>query len=274
MIEAGDRRKLSVSQLKSYTRCPEQFRIEKFSDPRPPRRPAAWTVLGSALHEVFEDWENSERTTDPVEEFGPVYDRMIAEEMELQPDISLWMKVPRTKTVSADIANYRKRGLTRDVPQYKQRCLEAEWKIATLPNGVKAVELPFEIELAGITVRGHIDKVMFYPSMGVNVTEDIKTGSPDEEDDVRQLALYRLAGKEVYDLDVTFGRYFFTKLDRPGSWVDLTKYTRRYLEDTYSTLERAIDNKIFLPSPGKKCGLCGVKELCREMGNPEKEFPF
>jgi hypothetical protein len=258
--------KLSVSQLKAYTRDAEAFFLERYADPPIPPRPAPWSIFGSALHETFEGWELSDRTTDPIEAFKEAYDRLTAEAWEEQPDEKYWIIPPRTKGVKTAIANYRKRGIERDVPQYTARCLEAEWQIAELPNGEKALELPFEIEFDECIVRGHVDRVLHYPSMDADVVEDLKTGSPDDEVDVRQLALYRIGVLECYGIDIVYGRYWFTKLDRPGQWTDLRRYTREYIEEQYTMLARAIKAGIFLPNPGKKSALNASLPWSRELG--------
>ncbi len=257
----------SVSQLKQLTRCGEQFRLSRLVRPRLPRTSAAWSVAGSAFHEVFQEWEASGRSFSPVDKFGEVYDRLIAEEQERQPDEQYWMKPPRTKTVEASIKNYRERFLTKDVPLYWKRCLEANWEILRLPDDSLALELEFEITLGDVVVKGAIDRVQWWPEHGYAAIEDLKTGSPDDEEDVRQLGLYRLAAEEVYDIDLKFGRYWYTKLDRPSShWVDLSKYSREYLTDQYRILDRMISEKLLLPSPGKQCGMCDVRKWCSELG--------
>ncbi len=47
------------------------------------------------------------------------------------------------------------------------------------------------------------------------------------------------------------------------------RYTREYLTDIYATLDKAIDNRIFLPKPGSQCDLCSVMDYCREKGGLE-----
>jgi len=252
--------------MKAVTRCGEAFRLERRSFPNTPRRPAAWTVLGVALHEVFPAWEVSERKEDPLELFAASFDRILAEEQEKQPDDRMWMKAPNTKTVENDIRNYRKRGLERDVPQYHQRCLEADWEILRLPDDSRALELEFELELGEVTVRGALDRVQWWPGKKMASLEDLKSGSPDEEADTRQLGLYSLAAAECYGLDISHGRYWYTKLDRPGDWVDLSRYTREYLTEQYETLDRIIDGGLLVPNPGKHCSLCGSKPWCSELG--------
>jgi putative RecB family exonuclease len=256
----------SVGQLKGVTRCGEAFRLSRgIGVPRAPQRPAPWTGLGIALHEAFQRWELSERKDDVVNLFEVAYDAWVASSREKQPNLDLWILPPGTKSTEAGIKNYRKRGVEKDVPIYRDRRLEAEWEILRLPSGEQALELEFEIDLEGVTVKGSIDLIQWWPRLGMAALEDVKTGSPDDDDDYRQLNLYALAAHEVCDIDLTHGRFWYTKLDRPGPWKEM-KQSRDYLVEQYRKADRIIDEQLFLPRPGKHCGLCDVKPFCSELG--------
>ena len=45
----------SVSQFSTYMSCGEQYRLSRVA--QAPQRPAAWFAMGSAVHEVIEQWE-------------------------------------------------------------------------------------------------------------------------------------------------------------------------------------------------------------------------
>lgn len=255
----------SVSQLKKVSKCGEQYRLEKFSDPRPPQKPAAWLALGIALHGTFQDWEKGGRLwskQEVVNRFESYYTLSIEELEEEQPDFSLWMKPPNTKTVAASIDSYRKRGVEKDVPWYYDRCISSGWEVAEI-NGSKALEVPFEVDLGGVSVQGYIDRVQWWPSEKYYTIEDTKTGSPEHDDyDPRQLKLYQLAIQETLDVPIQYGRYWFTKIDRGSKWFDLSLIDVLTVVDQYATLDEVIERKLFLPNPGKHCGLCSVKNIC------------
>lgn len=254
----------SVSQLKAVTKCGEAFAISRgFRGERPPRRPWAQTVAGKAFHEMIVEWERSGRTIDPVDTFEQHWERELAEEMEAQPDLDRWMKPPGTKSPQKAIDSVHHRFLTKDIPHYIARCVEAEWEVLRLDNGELALELEFELDLDGVVVKGYIDRIQWWPKLKMVAVEDTKTGNADSvENDPRQLGLYRLAAREVYHLDVTHGRYWFTKLDRGSPWVDLSVFTRERLADDYRKLDRIISEDLMVPNPGSACRLCDVKEFC------------
>jgi CRISPR/Cas system-associated exonuclease Cas4 (RecB family) len=122
-----------------------------------------------------------------------------------------------------------------------------------------------EIDLDGVTVRGFLDSVKWWPSLGVPVIEDLKTGSPDEDADTRQLDIYALAAREQYGIDVQYARYWYTKLDRRGEWHRMDKPRDQIVEE-YRRLDQIIQQKLFLPNPGKICGICEVKPWCPIQG--------
>src|SRR5690606_15746525 len=94
----------SVSQLKQVTKCGEAFALSRgIRGVRPPKRPWAQTVAGSAFHEMIVDWERSERTADPVKLFNEHWERILEETKQEQPDLDMWMRPPGTKTTEAAI---------------------------------------------------------------------------------------------------------------------------------------------------------------------------
>jgi len=234
-----------------------------------PETPAPWTGLGIALHDAFCEWEKSEREIDVLEYFEAAYDAYITLSRESQPDLSLWQIPPNSKDVEKAINTYRTRGLERDVPNYLQRCLEAAeeglWEIFRFDSGELALELPYEIDLDGIVVKGYIDRVQWWPGQRRAAIEDLKTGNI-EKWDRRQLGTYAYAAFDIYGIEIPYGRYWFTKTDQPSEWFEMSRYTKEYLSKIYADLDNIISNKLFLPNPGDHCQLCSVKPYCRELG--------
>lgn len=257
----------SISQVKQLTKCGQAYYLERLNRDLVPRRPAAWSISGSAFHEALLRWEKSERTDSLLELFEVEYDRMVDEEKEKQPNLDLWMKPPRTKSVEQDIKNYRKRFLEKDVPNYERRCREAEWEILRLDDGTPAIELDFEIEVGGIPVRGAIDRIQWWPNQGFATVEDTKTGSPDNHEfDHRQLGLYAYALEVNLGISLMYSRYWFTKVDRGSQWVNIERYNEEYWTQVITTTDKIIQQGLFLANPGKHCELCPVRPYCPEKG--------
>src|SRR6476646_1370176 len=251
----------SISQLKAWTRCGQAFYLERFRRADLPIRPAPWTILGVAFHDAVMEWEKSNRDIDVLDYFATEYDRIVDEEWERQPDHNLWVLPPNTKSVTTGIKNYRERGL-KQLPAYVERCLNAPWEISH-------IEKTFEIDLDGIVVRGGVDRILYYPGDDTYLVEDLKTGNLKGEDDIRQLAFYAFIARELWDVPVNEGRYWFTKMDRGSVPIDLRRYDKKFWAEEFRQLDKGISNEVFLAHPGDVCGICAVKPWCSTMGDRE-----
>jgi len=252
----------SVSQLNTFTKCGEMYRLERTLTPRTPQRPAAWTAVGSAFHVAYEIYERSGRQFNLDTLFYQHYNEEIEKLQAQQPDQKWWFKTPNVKTVDRDIELRLEHGVKQAVA-YQHHCEDSEWEILRLPDGRLALELEFTLAFGDVSVLGYIDKVEHWPTQ--DVATDIKTGAKGNVSN-RQLGLYGLALRELYGVDIHWGQYWYTKLGYGGGYESLNRYTRDYLHDQYTKLDFSINNNLFLANPGSQCGLCSVKPWCREMG--------
>lgn len=253
--DAENERHRSISQLKTYTRCGEQYRLERIEEH--PETPAAWTALGTAFHESYQAWEESERSLDFGEKFLGLYDTLIDDWRSEFPDLNQWAKPPGMSVVTS-INHYRKRALAHDVPEYQLHCEQSAGEVV-------GIEIPFSIDLGGVRVQGRIDKVEYYPGSDMYVVEDLKTGSPEADDDTRQTEFYGFVANEL-GYEVKKARYWYTKVNRGGDWVEVNK-PKTYWLRMFEQLDWAIEDKLFLPNPGKICGLCTYRKACSFKGD-------
>lgn len=259
MVSEERRYSRSLSQLKLYSRCGELYKLERILGKEMPRRPAAWTIMGIAVHEAVMDWEKSGREGALPELFLLIYDEVAKKEWERQPDPDYWILPPRTKVLATSIANYRERGYKQMV-EYEEYCREAPWVISH-------IEQQFEIELGDITVKGAIDRILHWEAEDSYTLEDLKSGAVEgNEEDTRQLAFYAFVAREQFNVPVTEGRYWFTKLSRGSEFVNLEKYDRKFWEEEFRKLDYGIQGGVFLSSPGKQCGICSVRPWCSTQG--------
>jgi len=203
-------------------------------------------------------WERDGRSYSPTDMFCSVYDDYVSAALELQPDYDYWMVPPRTKHVVTSIKNYRQRGID-NLQVYIDRCLSAPWEISH-------IEREFEIQLGEVLVRGAIDRILYYPYDESYLLEDLKSGSPKGEDDVRQLAFYAMVARELWDIPVFEGRYWFSKLDRGSTIKDLSRYDKNFWVQEFKDLDKGINSGVFLASPGDHCQLCDVRPWCNQQG--------
>lgn len=248
----------SISQLKSWTKCGEAFYLERFRRADLPVRPAPWTIMGVAVHDAIMEWEKSHRQIDISVLYYELYDRGVEEAWEKQPDEKYWFLPPMAKYVSNSITNYRARG-AEQLEVYIQEVEYAPWEI-------DHIERQFEIDFDGVLVRGAVDRVLYFPGMDSYLVEDLKTGTAKEEEDYRQLGLYAYVARTLWDIPVTTGRYWFTKLNRPSPEYDLSRFDKNFWTQTFKDLDAAISYGVFLPSPGSGCQLCAVRPWCSTQG--------
>jgi putative RecB family exonuclease len=169
--------------------------------------------------------------------------------------------------VEKSIIHYRNRGI-KDIPIFMDRRLTADYEVVK-------TELEFELELQDeesrylgpLVIKGGIDCILRWPDGRLTI-DDVKTGSPDNsEDDIRQLQFYLFAAEKLGYV-VSAARYWFTKLDRASPWVTLKPWMDEdYFSGVFEDLDKAIGHGIFLPNPGKHCGLCSFKSVCSVMGD-------
>lgn len=258
----------SVSQLLKYSRCSEDYRLS-YVDKVTSWRPAAWLAQGTAFHETVQQYEESGRY--PEFDFGLtyelVYDREIESFKAREPDLALWLKAPKTSTQD-DIAARRIRGVEQ-LKNYVQFTVDSPFGIKPIDDFNLGLELPFEVMIGEVLVKGAIDQVLL-DFEGVEV-RDLKTGN--RESAFIQLGVYVLVVEKIFGWPVTKASFYYAKDNKVVtlSRKDLDRYDEGYLSELFSSLEKGIQNKIFIPNPGGHCTLCPVKDNCREMGsNPER----
>lgn len=252
--------RLSVSRLKGYTWCAEQYRLEKIEGTSRP--PGAWTVLGTAFHKAYERWERDGREGRISDRFPDEYSREIEFQSQYVP-LDKWEKRPRIATVERDLELYLAQGI-KQADEYQRHCDAAEWKLWTLPSGGLALEVQDEWMYEDIPVRFTVDSILEWPD-GKLTIRDLKTGK--KVDDNRQIGFYRVFVADTLGVDISYGEYWYTSLNRSGGWVDLGRYTRAYADEMFRNLVAAHESDIYIPNPGKACDFCSVKEFCREKGN-------
>jgi ATP-dependent helicase/nuclease subunit B len=142
-------RTMSVSAFKDYLACPFRFYLKhgmKMGTAEPER--VEWNArdFGNVAHEVLETWGNDHS----AREFNKV--EALREYFELQVEAQLARRFGERVPLAA-----RMQG-----ESLKQRLgWFAAWQAVQHVEGwrVKEVEKPFEIEIAGVTVRGTVDRI-------------------------------------------------------------------------------------------------------------------
>lgn len=151
----------------------------------------------------------------------------------------------------------------RQLANYRKWLETTDWRVVTY-DGVPAVELPFEVQIAGLTVRGFIDSVWALPS-GEVVVVDAKTGSRTP-DSMVQMSLYATALEVQGYPRPSLGSYWMTRKGGPTDPESLDRFNLHWWESIVRQFTTAVDNEIFLPNVGSHCISCGVKDSCYTVG--------
>lgn len=259
----------SVSQLIKYANCSEEYRLS-YVDKVNHRKPAAWLAQGTAFHVAIDGWEASGRSPlfDIGTTFRVVYNQEIAAMRSNEPDTNKWLHGPRTN-VEEDIKVREERGV-QQLQTYVDYAENNPFVIQDIDDFTLGIEVPFELEIGGVLVRGAIDQILKLPD-GVEV-RDLKTGN--REAGKIQLAVYVHAVEKIFGWPVKQASFFYAKDGRvvTVSRKELDRYDEKYLADLFQTLEVGIENKVFIPNPSSSCMLCPVRDGCREMGDNPKPF--
>ena len=159
-------------------------------------------------------------------------------------------------------------GSSDDELQYRERGREAMrlyWERESVAEGEPVwLERKFDIRIAEHHVRGRVDRVDRLPD-GDHELIDYKTGERKSEADLEsdlQLALYRLAARQAWDLDASTGSYYYVldgeKVAAPTKPDDAERVERTVLQ-----VGEGVLGQDFEPRPSTRvCSWCDYRLIC------------
>ena len=185
-------------------------------------------------------------------------------EMEEGKDVE-WKaggRVSKANPNKEDDKFWRKNGQKYTKNYYEWRMANPNLEIWIDPTGRPAIELGLEVDLPLDTpLKGFVDRVFRDKVSGELIIVDIKTGATASKDGL-QLAVYRLAIKEKFGVDIKYGAYWNARGGQMSDPFDLDQYppemVSRWFRDTY----KLIKAEVFTPAVGFNCGFCGVSQHC------------
>lgn len=260
---------LSFSQLNSYARCAEQYRLERVV--RVPQRPSWALVGGSAAHAVTErrdllaHGQEPDGSLDFEEEFWA--EATATEERSGFPQAEFRASGRASKQwpnkEDPEWWLYHGPQMVDRWTQYMTRLPHPLW---VDPKGNPGIEVPFEYRIGGadLVVRGFIDRV-FDLGDGNLVVVDIKTGSA-KQPSLRQLGVYRVAMEAKFpDHRVVAGTFWDARTGADSGFQSLDDHTADRLAYQMRALSLARRENLYIASPSNMCVSCSVRDFCYEI---------
>jgi DNA helicase-2/ATP-dependent DNA helicase PcrA len=232
---------LSASDLDLYLTCPLKYKFARVFGI--PQEPTINQRFGILIHNVLERFHREE-----AEDEGNGLGRL----MGLLE------------------AGWRRAGFgaSDDELQFRDRAREAMRLYWERERGSGAepvwLERQFDIRIGAHHVRGRVDRVDRLPGGGHELI-DYKTGERKSEADLEsdlQLALYRLAARQAWDLEAQAGSYYYVldgdKVAAPVRPDDAERVERTVLEVGAGVLGQDFEPR---PSPAV-CAWCDYRLIC------------
>ena len=255
---------VSYSQVSTYIKCGEQFRLERLA--KAPQAPA-WALLGgSAVHTASEEWDFAYLRGEIIEDHPALWAKHFAQQIEdtlAKSDVpqSEWRASGRKSNDWPDKENeawWNHKG-PEFVANWAAWRLNSPWEIWTTNEGVPAIEIAFSVEIGGVPVKGAIDRIM-QDSAGNVIPVDLKTGR--EPDDTLQLGTYARAMRELLGADPAYGTYWLARTGGTTELHPMGKFTDAYLDHIYGKARAGMEAGIFLPHVSAMCRGCSVRDSC------------
>jgi len=238
----GDGRlSLSASDLSLYLTCPLKYKFARVFGI--PQEPTINQRFGILIHNVLERFHKEPPESD--------------EEGLGQLNYLFETGWRRTGFGSSD-----------DELQFRDRAREAlrlYWERERVAEGEPVwLEKKFDIEVGEHHVRGRVDRVDRLPDGDYEVI-DYKTGerktAAELESDL-QLALYRLAAREAWDVEAAFGSYYYV-LDADKVAAPIRPDDAERVERTVLQVGEGIVGQDFEPRPSPTvCSWCDYRLIC------------
>ena len=257
----------SYSSISSYQQCGEKYRLTKIKGFA--ELPAWWSAGGSAVHAATEWWDiGAHQELDTAGLFNQAFIEQIQREEKFSLTKRSEWRSSRGQDYDWWVDNGP--GLVQTYIDWRQ---ETQWSVFIFDHegeDMVGVELPVNVDLGGMPVKGYIDRLFVTPA-GEMVILDIKTGAR-KPDSPLQLGFYKAAIEVQYGLNADLGAYFMNKKKKGEQLIveGLAQYTPQFVARFVSGFKKAREENLYLPHVTSFCKACGVARHCWAV-NPDLE---
>ena len=238
----GEGLALSATDIELYRTCPLKYKFARVFGI--PQEQTINQRFGIVIHQVLERFHKQEASG------------------EGEPSLDALM--------SLFAAAWRRSGFgdSDDELQFRERALEALRRYHARASASLAsprwVERKFDFRVGRHHLRGRVDRVDELPGGGYELI-DYKTGDPKPERELEsdvQLAIYRLAAREAWDLEAASGSYWYVLADEKVA-VGGSPDERERVEGVVLEVGEGILGQDFEPRPSPEiCSWCDFRLIC------------
>jgi putative RecB family exonuclease len=252
---------LSHSARETLERCAKSWFL-KYRTPAP-RRPALWSVGGSAVHAVTEAWDRGTLAEGEVRECGEYnFNGFLGKARQAEPDEWKWGRSP-----SEPIDVWRSQGLT-FVQSYIDWRKRSPYEIWTTPDGQPAIELDVSGMLPGcpVEIKGFVDRIFHDPVFDQLLDVDLKSGKRPPKNG-QQFGTYGALMQVKYGVETKLGVPFLNRKGTLGKPYELAEYTPEAVGKVFGDAWDKIQAGEF-KADTSDCYICDVASSCAAKNGP------
>lgn len=254
---------LSHSSYTTYVGCGTRFWLERVANV--PQTPAWYLVGGSSFHTASEMLDKGEMA-DPHEAWLVAWNTHYNEDITAKgfthADVRAGGRASKEWPDKETDAWWNANGplMLEQYVRWRDERFAEGWQWFRLPDDSPAIEVPVNFELAGVLLKGFIDRIMVNPD-GELIVVDLKTGASIPPS-MLQLGIYALGVKHHFGVQPILGAFYDARkgyMKDPGS---LLHYTPELVGSWFSAARDGIEQERFIPNVTALCGSCSVRAYC------------
>lgn len=269
--EAVQHKHTSFSAKEQLERCARAYFLKYFA--KAPKRPALWSVGGSAVHEATEHYDlmsivGQDDIFPAGQVWGTYFDAQLAKARDREPNENIW---GRSKTEPIEV--WRQQGLT-FVQSYIDWRERSPWEIWTTPDDEPAIELDVSGTLPGcpVEIKGYVDRVFWDPVFKKLVVLDLKSGKRPPKS-AAQFETYAALLAAKYGITVDLGVPFLNRRGTVGKTYVLSEVTPESIGAVYGEAWEQVQEHVRTgswPANGldKECFICDTSASCYAKRGP------